>query len=249
MWDNRKASMVWVMQMDREKLTPSPAGEVLPCPVSRINPSLVCCSTSFPPKRRGQATVRDCCVHVSGSPTQPGKRKPRFSFLLYLSPPCAGKPVIFSGKPLDGEEMFKGRGRKDCNRSTKTTKIWQLANFSCMTCGQTAIKSWLMSLSYILEVLWEAAFQAGLLRSSWLKAPPSTAHTPMMTCCHLPEHTAKQQPCANPRNKVLERQSRDEISSELFMHTAGFDSLQGQQEGPTLREQFPRILASQIFIP
>lgn len=60
---------------------------------------------------------------------------------LALSLPSSdGKPDVFSGKPLDGEEVFERKGRKDCNRSTKTTETQQLAGFSSMTGRQTAIE-------------------------------------------------------------------------------------------------------------
>lgn len=121
---------------------------------------------------------------MSWASVQPGRgwqRKPRVIFLL--SPPhaSAGRPVIFSGKPLSGDGVFE---RRDCHGSTKPTEIQKLA---CFSCRQTA--TWELTDEYvgILEILLERAYQSGLLKSGllkWLEAPPCTAPLPMVNCCH-----------------------------------------------------------------
>lgn len=96
----------------------------------------------------------------------------------FLSPPSqCWETFSFSDNPRNGDEGFE---RRDCHSSTKPTEIQQLA---CFSCGQTA--TWELTDEYvgILEILFDCAYQSGLLKSTWLEAPPSTASLPVVNCC------------------------------------------------------------------
>lgn len=70
--------------------------------------------------------------------------------------------------------------RWDHHGSTKPTEIQQQA---CFSSRQTT--TWELTDEYvgILETLLECAYQSGLLKSTWLEAPSSTAPLPLVNCC------------------------------------------------------------------
>lgn len=96
----------------------------------------------------------------------------------------------------------------------------------------------------ILEILCEGAYQSGLLISTWLEAPPSTAPLPMVNCCHCQSIGHSSSHARTPGIKCWG--GKVEMKFPLT-HSC---SLQDDwREGPALCEQLPSNPNFSNFIP
>ena len=134
------------MQMDREENHSFTCGSSSSVPSKKAKPqSGVLFHFLLTKQKRTSWHQRLRCVHVSGSPHSlvwAWQREPGFSLLFYLYPKLVVENLSsFQESHWTEKEKFEGKGRKDCNRSTKTAEIRQLTSFSYMTCRQTAIES------------------------------------------------------------------------------------------------------------
>lgn len=147
MGDNRKISKFWRMQMDRKKITPSPAGVVLLCPARKLNPFLVWCFSSFSPNKRSWTGVSHYCVHVLGLLQGAGKGNPGSgSCFLSLSP----IPVLRILSSFQESHWMEMRCLKEETAMAAPTP-WQHqphwdAEAALFSCRPKPHRSWLMSL-------------------------------------------------------------------------------------------------------